>query len=143
MDRHRVLLAFALVVLAPRIGAAQARLAVAPSAAVRPTFATDACDSSYRRGVVTARVSHSTSGWRAGSFASGALFSLVGVAGAAVVASTAPVAPDTVPEKEVSACYRDGYRTTARARNRGTALRSGLVGAAILPLAYIIRASTR
>lgn len=114
---------------------------VRPSAA--PRFSADACDSSYRRGEIVARSSHSTSGWRTGGFASGVAFSFLGVAGATMLAGTSGAAPDSVPPQEVSSCYRDGYNTTARTRNRSSAFKSALLGALILPTAYIIRVSTR
>jgi hypothetical protein len=137
------MVALAIATLAPAASEAQAPLAETASAIPRPAFASDACDSSYGRGAAAAHRTHSTRGYRAGGFASGVLFSLVGVAGVTVVASTVSAAPDTVPEREVSTCYRDGYRTTARARSRGTALRSGLLGAAILPVVYLVRLSNR
>ncbi len=131
-------------VLAP-LGTLSAQQAM-PSA-VRPTavprFSADACDSSYRRGEIVAQSSHSTGGWRAGGFASGVAFSFLGVAGATVLAGTSGAAPDSVPAQEVSSCYRDGYSTRARARNRSSALKSAPIGAIVLPAAYIIRLSTR
>ena len=126
--------------LAP-LGALSAQQAL-PSA-VHPTgathFSADACDSSFQRGSLVARSSHSTSGWQTGGFVSGLVFSFVGVAGATVFAGWSGAAPDSVPDQEVSSCYRDGYSTAARSRNRSTAFRWALLGALVLPAAYIIR----
>jgi hypothetical protein len=141
---RRLVLAVSLL-LFPVVDAHAQRPEIVFAATPRATsvVSRDACESSYQRGALVARDSHSTKGWRAGGFASGLLFSFVGVAGATVVASTAPAVPDTVPERELSRCYRDGYRSIARSRSRGTAFRSALVGATILPLVYVVRLSTR
>lgn len=115
--------------------------AVRPTAA--PRFSADACDSSYRRGEIVARSSHSTSGWKAAGFASGVAFSFLGVAGATVIANSSDAAPDSVPPQEVSSCYRNGYSAAARSRNRSTALKSALIGMLVLPTVFIVRQTSR
>ncbi len=122
---------------------AQQAMPSAVRSTAAPRFSADACDSSYRRGEIVAQSSHSTGGWRAGGFASGVAFSFLGVAGATVLAGSSGAAPDSVPAQEVSSCYRDGYNTRARARNKSSALKSALIGAIVLPAAYIIRISAR
>lgn len=141
--RVRLVAQVLVAALLPTVATAQATppLAASDTASGRPIA--DACETSYQRGAINANVTHSTTGWRTGGFASGLVFSVIGVAGATLVASTAPAAPPRVPESEVSSCFRDGYRATARSRSRRSALRSGLVGAAILPVLYIVRVSLR
>ena len=131
-----------ILLLAPLRPALAQRAALFLATSTRAARA-DACDSSYQRGAIAAQVGHSTATWRAGGFVSGLLFSYIGVAGAAVVASTEAPAPDTIPAREAAGCYRDGYQAKARARIRSASIKSALVGAAVLPLAFILRHNTR
>jgi len=135
----------ACVLLLGPVSAAAAQQAM-PSAAhpgsIKGT-GSDPCETSYQRGAVVARSAHSPAGWRTAGFVSGLAFSVLGVAGATGAAAVAPAAPDSVPSNQSSACYRDGYQTAARARNRGTAFRSALLGALVLPVVYVVRVTTR
>ena len=122
------------------VAASVVAIGTAPDAAV---IAADACEESFQRGAMTAGATHSTSGWRTGGFVSGTLFSVFGIAGASAVAATTSPSPTIVPEGEDSACFRKGYRSSARGRNLSTAARSALFGALLLPGIYILRHSMR
>ena len=135
------LMLFGLATVAHAQGATSPQVAAVP---VRTApSASDACETSFQRGSVMADTAHSTAAWHAGAVASGLLFSVAGVGGATLVASTSAPSPARVPTGEVSACFRNGYRTRARTRNRATALKSSRLGAVVLPVAWLLRANSR
>ncbi len=124
---------------------AQAQKAGPSIALARPAqdAGTDICEEAYQKGRSTGQAAPTDGSWRVGGFASGLVFSLVGVAGATVVASAVAAQPDSVPATVNSSCYRDGYERAAQTRRRSMSFKSALVGALVLPTVWIVRASTR
>lgn len=103
------------------------------------TITTKACDESSAQGTFDAENNHSAGGWWGGGIVSGVALGLIGtgVIWAVSTASNPTPNPAMVPQDVNMVCYMEGYKKTARGKNKVAAGVGGLLGTAAFVIVYL------